>query len=297
MQYYRGLAAPAKLAYNAAKTGKINPEDITHRMVQSYMYKFLALALMGTLTYMLTGKPPESMEDFEYANTGDKNPDGTAIRIKGPFFSAFDSWKNQVDKYGILGGTGDFAINQTMIPTSLKDNLGRERIPGIPLGDITDPKQLAYLGKQAAYLGWSTLDPITFENYRRAELKGGTTEKVGAIAGLGMAPDDVDRTPFERKVLATYSELHPPKNTAYADDLLQQYKIAVKNGDTKKIPDLVADMKQAGISDYQIDNANVVYDTPFVEHAWETLPYSKQKALYDSATKADKAKYDLKDED
>lgn len=291
LQNFRGLAEPFKVGYHFAKTGEFSKEQITHQMLQSYIYTAVMLMQGAAITYGITGSIQQATRAINWAfpNTGDKNPDGSEIHLNQPAFikEAFMAIKD-MNESGIFSGTGKFLYHQTLIP-GIVDTLNNEDYVGRKI--ISDPTDL----HQWMHAGWDSISPITLSSYEKADQKGSETAKNANILGFPIAGAYIDQTKFEQQVLHTYSEKNPPKDDVYSAYLKQQLKSAVAKGDTTKKKELEAEMKREGMTQTQIDNAKAKHETPFVNTAWAKLSTQDQKGLINSATDKEKKKFKIRE--
>lgn len=287
IQNFRGLAEPAKVAYDFAKTGEFSKEQITHQMLQSYIYTGVMLAQGAILTKLLTGAVGGAIS-WAFPDTGDKNPDGSEIRLQQPaFLKEGFMFNRDVNEEGLLSGTGKFLYHQTLIP-GIADTLNNHDFIGRKL--ISDPTDL----HQWASAGWDSINPITLSAMDKADQKGSKTAKVMGVLGFPTAGAYINQTAFEQKVIHTYDEQNPPKGDAYSAKLKGELKSAMTNGDEDKIESTKQRMKKEGMTDSQISSASKVYTKPFVEAAWSKLSSQDQKRLIESATDKEKEKFKVK---
>lgn len=291
----RGLLQPAKIAYNFAKTGEFSKEDITYNMLHAYTYTALTLAT-GAAVNAALGNPIAKAKDDIWAivknlvapQTGEKNPDGTPIRLNQPAF-AKEAYNlaHEINTKGLVAGSGSFLYHQTLLP-GIVDTLSNRDFTGREL--ISDPTDL----HQWANAGWDFINPIAASTYQKAEAKHSEIGKYAAFAGFPMAGAYLNQTPFEQKVLYTYDEQNPPKSDVYSAKLKSELKSAMASGDSKKVENVREMMKKEGMSDHEISQAAHVFTTPFVDSAWKKLSSENQKHLIESASPEEKKRFTLK---
>ena len=287
LQNFRGLLEPAKVAYDFAKTGEFSKEAITHQMLQSYIYTANMLLLGAGLTYLFTGAVG-TLKDWINPNTGDKNPDGTPIRLRQPaFFNEPLMLLHDINEDGVVAGTGSFFYHQTQIP-AIQDSLINRDFVGRPY--ITDPTDL----QQWKNMGWDSLNPITFTNVARAQEKGSKLAEHMGWLGFPIAGSWVNQTPFEQKVIAAYDRLNPPTGSAYEAKLKSEMKGAIQSKDTTAQKDIAAKMKAEGMTPEQIAHSKVPFKTPFAEFAWKKLSAEDQKRIIESASPEERKKFVIK---
>lgn len=287
LQNARGLLEPAKMAYNFAKTGEFSKEAITHQMLQSYFYTAIVLAQGAVLTYLFTGTAG-NIKDWIFPDTGDKNPDGTPIRLTQPaFLKEYLMLGRDINEMGDVPGIGHFLYHQTLIP-GIVDTLNNRDYLGRPT--ISDPTDL----NQWATAGWDFIKPITVSGYEKAQSKQSEIAQNMNLAGFPLAGAWVNQTPFEQKVLHTYSEQNPPKGSSYEAKLKADLKSALANNKTEDVEEIKQKMKEEGMSQHQIESAGHTFTKPFVDVAWSKLSHQDQERLIKSASDEEKAKFKVK---
>ena len=291
----KGLMQPAKIAYKFAKTGEFSKADITYNMLHAYTYTALTLALGGAINAML-GNPIGTAKDTVWdmvknlvaPQTGEKNADGTPIRLNQPAFAKEGyNLAHEINTKGLMGGTGEFLYHQTLLP-GIVDTLSNRDFIGHQL--ISDPTDL----HQWMNAGWDTIMPISYQQYEKAGDKQSHVGKVAGVLGFPMAGAYLNQTPFEQKVISRYDELHPPTVDAYTAKLKYDLKSAISNNDAKSIDAIKARMKDEGMSADQIKKAEEPHTGKFVDVAWKSLPVQDQKRLIESASDEERGKFTLK---
>lgn len=288
LQNFRGLLEPAKIAYDFAKNGEFSKEAITHQMLQSYIYTANMMMLGAGLNYLFTGVVG-TIKDWINPQTGDKNPDGTPVRLRQPaFFNEPLMLMHDINQDGVVAGTGTFLYHQSQIPSIGDTLLGRDYVQR-PY--ITDPTDL----QQWKNMGWDSVNPITMTNVARAEEKGSKTAAAMGWLGFPIAGSWVNQSPFEQKIIAAYDRMHPSEGGAYEAKLKSEMKGAVQSKDTNAQADIAAKMKAEGLTDEQISHSKQPFKTPFAEFAWKKLSMEDQKRLIGSASDEEKKKYRVRD--
>lgn len=291
----RGLLEPAKLAYKFAKTGEFSKSDVTFNMLHAYAYTGMTLALGGAINTML-GNPIGNAKDTVWdiiknlvaPQTGEKNPDGTPIRLNQPAF-AKEAYNlaHEINTKGLMGGIGSFLYHQTLLP-GIVNTLSNQDFTGRKL--ISDPSDL----HQWMNAGWDMISPISVEQYQKAEAKHSDIGKVAGILGFPTAGVYINQTPFEQKVIALYDEQNPPKDDVYSSKLKADLKYGMAKGDTESVEKTKDKMKAEGMTGGEISHAAKVYTKPFVDTAWKQLPIADQRRLIESASEEEKQKFKLK---
>ena len=288
----RGLMQPAKIAGKFLKTGEFSKADITYNMLHAYTYTALTLALGGAINYMLGNSAgntnDEILKNLVAPQTGEKNPDGTPIRLNQPAFAKEGYLlAHDIHTQGLMGGTGAFLYHQTLIP-GIVDTLNNRDFTGRKV--IDDPTDL----QQWMNAGWDTISPISVAGYEKADTKGSEVGKVAGILGFPMAGAYLNQTPFEQKVIALYNEQSPPKGSVYETKLKNDLKEAIADNDAKAIDETKEKMRKEGMSDKQISYATKVYANTYAEDAWKKLSAQDQRRLIESASDEEKTKFKVK---
>lgn len=291
----KGLLQPGKIAYKFAKAGEFSKSDITYNMLHAYAYTGLTLALGGAINKIL-GNPIGTAKDDVWdiiknlvaPQTGEKNPDGTPIRLNQPAFAkeAYNA-AHEINTKGLIAGSASFLYHQTLIPGIVntlnnRDFYGRQ--------EISDPTDL----HQWMNAGWESVMPISVSQYERSEQKGSDVGKVAGVLGFPTAGTYINQTPFEQKIIAKYDEQNPPKGDAYEAKLKSEMKGAIASKDTTAEADIEKKMKAEGMTEQQISHSKTPFKTPFAEFAWTKLSAEDQKRLIESATPEEKVKFKLK---
>lgn len=287
LQNMRGLAEPAKVAYNWAKTGEFSKEQITHQMLQSYIYTANMLALGAGLTYLLTGTVG-TIKDWINPSTGDNNTDGTPIRLRQPaFFNEPMMLLRDINQEGVVAGTGNFLYHQTLVPGIAQTLVGKDFV-GRPY--ITDPTDL----QQWKNMGWDSISPIMMSSTEQAEQHGSKTAEHMGWLGFPMAGQWVNESPFEQKVIAKYFEQNPSKDSALQAKLKAEMKGAVINQDTKKEADIEKEMEKEHMSPRQISFSEETHSNKFSKFAWSKLSAQDQRRIIESASDEEKQNFEVK---
>lgn len=287
LQNVRGLAEPAKVGYNWLKTGEFSKEDITHQMLHSYIYTANMLMMGAGLAYLFTGAIG-TIKDWMNPDTGEKNADGTPIRLRQPaFFNEPMMLLNDIRNDGVVAGTGSFIYHTSMIP-GIADTLSGRDFVGRPY--ITDPTDL----QQWKNMGWDSINPILISNREKAEERGSkVAERMGWL-GFPMAGASINQSPFEQKIISAYDKLHPAEGSAYEATLKGEMKGAIINKDAAKEAEIESKMRDEGMTSEQISKSKKPFTKPFAEFAWTKLSAQDQKRLIESATDEEKKKFKVK---
>lgn len=291
----RGLLQPLNIAYKFAKTGDFSKSDITFNMLHAYAYTGLTLALGGAINSMFGNQLWQSndtvwdiVKNLVAPKTGEKNPDGTPIRLQQPAFAKEGYMlARDINTKGLLSGAASFLYHTTLIP-GIVDTLNNRDFIGRPI--ISDPTDL----HQWMNAGWDAIMPISVAGYEKAESKQSDVGKVAGVLGFPIAGAYMNQTPFEQKVLHTYSEQNPPKGDVYSAKLKSDLKSAIANKDADEINAIKLRMKDEGMTDHEISNAEKIFTKPFVDVAWSKLSSQDQQRLIESASDEEKKKFKVK---
>ncbi len=198
-----GILDTAKLANKLIHLQKPVADDLTRKMLFTWVYTMNAALVGGLTTYAMTGQRPKEYRDYFFPKTGDKNTDGTDARFNMPFSTRdFFSLGYHIDKDGLLGGTSAFIsgkANPMLGPISQlwhdEDYFHRE------VYSEDDP-----MVKQAwdvmKFLGDDVLSPISKESYDREHQLGMSRTKSFASTALGfnIAPKYVTNTAVQNGI-------------------------------------------------------------------------------------------------
>lgn len=300
----KGLLKPLNIAYKSVKTGEFSKKDITYNMLHAYAYTAVTL-MMGAAINKMLGNPigktwdeAKSLKDYIwsiaqdclFSKTGDKNPDGTPIRLNQPAFTKeYFMLARDINTDGLIKGAGSFIYHGTLIPGVVdtltnRDFIGRE--------DISNPLDL----HQWMNAGWDGINPITVSTYERAEEKGSSTAKYMGLAGFPVAGAYINQSPFEQKIIAKYDEQNPPKGDAYQAKLKANMRGAIVNKDTEAEAKIEERMKSEGMSSSEIAKSKERHTDKFSDFAWSKLSPQDQRHLIDSASDEEKKKFKVKSE-
>ena len=174
-------------------------------------YTTTALAYGGLITYLMTGKPPATLKDYVYPQTGETDTNGKPKRVSTMFYTReFGSIFYHTKEEGVATGLTK-TIESKASPlfemvgawASNVDYFGHE---------ISDPNAPAYkrLEQKVAYT-LSDMEPLSV-----AGASGGTTkEKILAVAGFTTAPKYVTNTGVEADVSSTFMKYFKQPQTPF----------------------------------------------------------------------------------
>jgi hypothetical protein len=167
--------------------------ELTHRAAYVIALHFV-LGLMGALLmYLLTGKRPETLEDYFFPRTGRTLPSGKPERLSLPGYVKDEwAWAKQPAL------TAQHKMNPAL--QQIIDLLQNRDFFNVAIRNPDDP--LAEQAKDVLGYLIEEFKPITFRNAEKAEKAGktGLAEKTGSFLGLTEAPRYVDRTRAEEKL-------------------------------------------------------------------------------------------------
>lgn len=209
-EYGGGLLDVGKVVgEDGSVKGKIAKGDL-HRPMFVAAYTTAALAYGGLMTWAMSGKPPESLKDYVYPQTGEVDDKGNPKRVSTMFYTReFGAAYYNMRNDGVASGLSDIVKNKASPLIGLAsawatntDSFGRE---------ISDPDAPAFqrLEQKIAYVMSESL-PITAQ----AKDQG---VKQGVLTGLGFAPAPryATESKTEGAIRSTYQKYYGSKQTPY----------------------------------------------------------------------------------
>jgi hypothetical protein len=163
--------------------------ELTHRAAYTLALPTL-LGIMGAITqYLYTGKPPESLKDLYYPQTGKKDENGDPERI------AYPSYMKDVYAYGKHPLT---TVSHKLAPVAslLAEMLSNQNYYGVKIRNSTDPivKQVMDI---AEHIGQSA-EPFSLRNYNQLAKRGeGLGKTLLPVVGITPAPASINQTKAE----------------------------------------------------------------------------------------------------
>lgn len=210
--------------------------DLTSRTVFSIVYTMQAAMWGGLMTYAMTGKMPQTMQDLFYPNTGKINSDGSEARLNTPFYTReFFSLSNHIKKEGVVGGPVTMVEDKASpILNSLAEIWNNKDFYGYNIHDSNSsvPAQAAQV---AQYLFKNNFTPISIQGAIQAS---GVTGKVGAaasLAGFNPAPKYIAENSIQTQISAVLDQRlggTKPLESKPAADAKSNIKKLYKSGDT-----------------------------------------------------------------
>jgi hypothetical protein len=205
-------------------------------------YVALGAVITGTLSYLLSGEPPEG-KDFFYPRTGEMNPDGTPKRLNTPLYNReFASIYSHVKTEGLEAGMTKLVTNKASgvfglvgsLWTGL-DSMGRE---------FRDPNDRLYQKAEQTvqWLFGEEIQPISMEGIRNSD---SPVLKALSVAGFGPAPKYAMETEVQGEVKATYHKYNSGKATPYEKAVMSKDASKLRKAYEKDAPEyeqLLTDM-------------------------------------------------------
>ncbi len=227
-QPFETAHALGKLAGGESLKGLISKGELNKTMFVGY-YTMMAMGLGGMVTYLMTGSPPQTFQDYLLPRVGGNNPDGSPRRVNTMFYTReYASFYTHVKNEGLGQGLSEYAVNSA----APNFKMAHEFFTGLDyrnheIYDPSAPEWKQLVQKTSNILG--DLDPISVESYQR------TGDKKGAILGaLGFspAPKYMTESPIEGKIkrMAGYYNQHitPFEKAQYSDEVVKLHAAAQK---------------------------------------------------------------------
>lgn len=253
-------------------------------------YTTQALAYGGLLTWALTGKGPQSLMDYVYPRTGDKDANGKDERVSTMFYPReFVNIEKHIEQQGVASGLGHLVASKSSGLFGLVsewatnvDSFGRQ------ISNPDDPLYKRLEQKLAAT--FKEVEPITMENAGKT--------KIPAWTGFNKAPAYITDSPAEASIKQTYDEFHAPKETAFTKAARSADSTKLKqlynNGDDDKFHDQLDSMQDK----YKLTGSEVkrmvrgmAQGKDGMTYMWQSLSWDEQKKILDKMTPAEREKF------
>jgi len=273
-----------------AKSGMLDrPLFVTFYTAQS-------LAYGGLMTWAMTGMMPQSLMDYVYPKTGEKNKDGSDARTSTMFYAKeFVAVGKHIQTQGAASGLTQLAESKA----SGLIGLAKEGISGVnSWGDeIRDPDGKWYEKvSQTLVATMSELEPISL-----SAVKGdvGVNWKTArSVAGFTPAPKYITQTKTDAAIDQVYKTYYAPKQTPYekaqysADS--RELRRLHDEDDMEGFDDKLVGMKEK----YQLTNKEVTKLRTHIQKGvdpnlkkFEGFNWQQQKKLLDQMTPEEREKY------
>lgn len=131
-----GVTDVVKALDKFARTGKLSPDDFTHKMAYIIGLTLLQSISGALLQYIMSGEPPRDLKDLMFPRTGRRHKDGTEERLSLPSYVK--------DVYEYLHHPGKAALNMA----NPAFGVAKEQITG------KDWKDQPYLNPDASSMEW-----------------------------------------------------------------------------------------------------------------------------------------------
>lgn len=308
-----GYVAPAfkpiGRAYKAARGEKQSETQQTIREAQNggsnlAAYVVISMATAALLQKALTDDWPSEFIDYIFPPSGGKNPDGTKRRrTTMSFLRDIPMLEKHIEsRQGYLversvRGFLDFVWNKALASPFIQMATNQDYFGA----DIRDPDAdiLTQAKQLLKYLGVEELDPISVSGAMRGIKTGGSWQKEVplSVLGFGPAPAYASRTAMENKIAAEYYEYGKPARTPH-----DEAELAARKADTRNRlfaaqqidPETGAmtDPEAAKIAKQDLDDLHgKVYKDTLAQYQFSRLPASRQRALLEEMTTAERKVY------
>lgn len=283
----QGLVKPGGLA-NKARAG-----DLDRPMFSMY-YLTQALGYGGLMTWAMTGKPPTSLTDYIYPQTGEQGADGKPLRVSTMFYTReIASLVKHSEQEGVISGLTD------IVRSKAAGTIGLIQEWATGLNDfgqeIRDPNAPAYKQlEQTLAHTLVDLQPISVTGAAGKDAKG----KVLSGLGFNPAPKYATQSPGEAAISQTYDKYYAPKETPYdsaarsqdAKTLHQAYATGDDAGFDGKLEAMQEKYKLTGTEIKQMvrdmARGKTGEASMFQHFTWE-----QQKAILDKMTPAERERF------
>lgn len=250
----------------------------------------ILVGMYGALyQYMMTGKKPESFEDYYFPKDGSKNPDGTDHRVSIP------SYMKDVYSY-VKNGPSTLTHKISPFYSELNEMLNNKDFYGVKIVNPDDSwyqkgiDLLRYQGK--------SMIPFTFRQ-RTGEEEGFlkhtmSKEGIEQLMGIMPAPREMERNDLEnmiaREGAKNYSTEAKTKEQADAFAARHELRILVGSGvDVDKIPEDL--FKRTKMSDDKINELIEDSKEPYYAISFKHLKPEQQLKVWGSMNEKEKNLY------
>jgi hypothetical protein len=196
-----------------------------------FVGSYVAMTMMynAVKTYLNSGQAPQSVMDYVYPATGNKNPDGTDERESNPYYTREAVMiAKHIEHEGVLSGVGHYITSAAAPQIGLSwaflsgvDHFGKE---------ISDPEAGPFqqIQQRLAY-AFGQVKPISIQALEKSSEKGPLTTKdyVNALFGFTPAPHYITQSSTDAKITALYQQYNAKK--------LQPFESVAKGEDRSKL--------------------------------------------------------------
>jgi hypothetical protein len=193
------------------RAGRLDKSNVTRKMLFTALYTFEAALVGSLITWYFTGEKPKDVFDAFYPRTGDKNPDGSPVRLQTWFYAKeFFSYWAHARQEGVVGGAAHYMKNK--LNPVLADIWRVWDNVDFYNREIRNPNDniIKQIGQVADYMFTEDITPISVGGYRR-NLETGMPEDRAlgtALLGLPPAPSYITRSPLQQDIFAVYDKRH-----------------------------------------------------------------------------------------
>lgn len=260
-------------------------------------YTTQALAYGGLLTWALTSKPPASLMDYIYPQSGEKNSDGSAQRLNTMFYPReFASIYKHMQHEGVVEGLTQAVENKA----SGLIGLIKEWATGVnSFGqEIRDPDAPAYKKlEQTLVSTLADLEPISVEAIQKQVSEHPVKTGALSVAGFSPAPKYVTESATEAAIKGTYLKYYASKQTPYekAEYSGERHQLQkLYNADDPKYEDLLETVvdkyELTGKEQRRLERGIAKDEDPNVK-MFQRMTWKQQKKILDGMTEDEREVY------
>jgi hypothetical protein len=287
----------AKYGATLHRTGRVErlAQGDLHKAIYGVTYMANVALYGGLMTWAMSGKAPESLEDYVFPRTGETNPDGTPGRVTTMFYTREPAMVTaHVREQGLFGGIGSLAASKSSgvfgalaeFATGLSHFNQETRDP-----DGSYIKQL----QQTLAHALGELEPISIQNIQ--DIKGQPGQAARSLLGFTPAPKYLTDSPVESEIKSDFRKYVAGATTSYDKALYSQEYSQLRKlyaaGDPayEDVLDKMADEHE--LSDKQRRNIVKSLDdeTTPLQRMFGRLEPKQQKRLLDKMTDEEREQY------
>lgn len=254
-------------------------------------YTTQALAYGGLMTWALSNKFPQSLQDYIYPQTGETQPNGRPERVNTMFYPReFASIYKHMENEGVVSGLGHLAASKA----SGVLGMTREWATGVNSFDqeIRDPDAPAYKQiQQTLAATLIDLEPISTGTARESisENKGKAISL--AVAGFSPAPKYVTETKTESLIKGTFRKYFSQRQTPFEKAQFsadrRELKKAFDSGDGDAYGEILNRMldkfQLTGKEQRKLESSIAHSEDPLFD-MYKRLTWQQQKKILDQMT-------------
>ena len=179
-------------------------------------------AVGAVLTYLLTGRPPDDLEDYFFPPTGFTNPDGSPERLNLPTYAK--------DWYAWVKRPGRTVVNKlNPVVTRLSELWLNEDFFGTQVRDPQEP-WFEQLKDVTRHIG-KGFESFSFRNYQKMRRTGGGKLRSVAVSvtGITSAPAYLTRSPAMKLMLSYLADQSPQGARSEAAGQVREQRGRIRN--------------------------------------------------------------------